>query len=43
MELKEKELFEYLKCPLKYEFLKKGIDIGNERSYKKLASKTINQ
>ena len=43
MELKEKELFEYLKCSLRYELIKKGIDIGSERSYKKLASKTINQ
>lgn len=33
MILKEKELFEYIKCPLRYSMLKNGADIDNNKSY----------
>lgn len=42
MELKEQELFEYLKCPLRYQFTKKGIDLGSDKTFKKLAYSVIN-
>lgn len=42
MELKEQELFEYLKCPLRYQFTKKGIDLGSDKTFKKLTYSVIN-
>lgn len=42
MELKEKDFFEYIKCPLRYKFSKANISLGSERSFKNLAYSAIN-
>lgn len=42
MVLKEKELFEYIKCPLRYQFIKNNLDLGTDRTFKKLAYSAIN-
>lgn len=42
MELKEKEFFEYMKCPLRYQFIKNNVDIGEDRTFKKLCYQAIN-
>lgn len=42
MELKEKELFEYIRCPLRYQFVSKGLNLGTDRTFKKLAYSAIN-
>ena len=34
MELKEKELFEYMKCPLRYYLMKKGHTLEENKTYK---------
>lgn len=41
MELREKEFFEYIKCPLRYQFVKNNIDVGSDRTFKKLVYSAI--
>ena len=41
MELKEKELFEYIYCPIRYKLLTNG-NVFNEKSFKKLCYEAIN-
>lgn len=42
MELKEKELFEYIKCPLRYQLLHNGNTFDEQKSFKKLCYEAIN-
>ena len=42
MNIKEKEFFEYIKCPLRYSFIKNGLDIGEDKTFKKLTYSAIN-
>ena len=42
MEINEKSFFEYIKCPLRYEFVKHNIDLGQDRTFKKLVYSAIN-
>ena len=42
MVLKEKELFEYIYCPLRYELLSKGNIFNEQKSFKKLCYEAIN-
>lgn len=42
MEINEKSFFEYIKCPLRYEFVKQNINLGQDRTFKKLVYSAIN-
>lgn len=42
MDITEKEFFEYIKCPLRYQFIHNGLDIGQDKTFKKLAYSAIN-
>lgn len=42
MELKEKELFEYIKCPIRYQLLTNGNVFNEQKSFKKLCYEGIN-
>lgn len=42
MNIKEKEFFEYIKCPLRYSFIKNGLDIGEDKTFKRLTYSAIN-
>lgn len=40
--MKEREFFEYIRCPLRYQFVKNGMDLGSDRTFKKLVYSAIN-
>lgn len=42
MEIKEKELFEYIYCPLRYKLLANGNEFNEQKSFKKLCYEAIN-
>lgn len=42
MILRESDLFEYIKCPLRYQILSKGNKLGENKSFKKLCYEAIN-
>lgn len=42
MEIKEKEFFEYLKCPLRYELLHKGNTLEDTKTFKGLCYEAVN-
>lgn len=42
MEIKEKELFEYIYCPLRYQLLSNGNTFNEKKSFKKLCYEAIN-
>lgn len=42
MEIKERELFEYLKCPLRYYLVKKGHTLENNKTFKDLCYEAVN-
>lgn len=42
MELKEKDFFEYMNCPMRYQFINNNFDLGGNRTFKKLTYLAIN-
>lgn len=42
MDITEREFFEYIKCPMRYEFIRKGINIGQDKTFKKMVYSAIN-
>lgn len=42
MEIKEQEFFEYLKCPLRYDLIKKGHVLETNKTFKKLCFEAVN-
>ena len=42
MELKERELFEYMKCPMRYYLYKKGHNLDENKTYKELCYEAVN-
>lgn len=42
MELKEKEFFEYIKCPLRYQLIKKGHNLNEQKTFNQICYEAIN-
>lgn len=42
MEIKEKELFEYIKCPIRYELIHKGNILNDKKTFKTMCYEAIN-
>lgn len=42
MELKEKEFFEYIKCPLRYQLIKKGHTLEEQKTFNQICYEVIN-
>lgn len=42
MEIKEREFFEYLKCPLRYHLVKKGHTLDSNKTFKDLCYEAVN-
>ncbi len=42
MIIKERDFFEYIKCPLRYEFSKNGLNLGSDKTFKKIVYSVIN-
>lgn len=42
MEIKERELFEYIKCPIRYQLIHKGNILNDKKTFKNMCYETIN-